>query len=45
MDSLLGAPPFPFVYLDNILIASSTFAEHRRHLTAIFFSLFFTRMV
>jgi hypothetical protein len=36
MDSLLGGLPFAFVYLDNILIASSSSVEHCRHLRKVF---------
>jgi hypothetical protein len=36
MDSLLGSLPFSFVYLDNILVASSSSTEHRRHLHQVF---------
>jgi hypothetical protein len=36
MNWLLGSLPFAFMYLDNILIASSSAAEHRRHLAAVF---------
>jgi hypothetical protein len=36
MDSLLGGLPFAFVYLDDILVASPSSAEHRRHLCQVF---------
>jgi hypothetical protein len=36
MDTLLGGLPFAFVYLDDILVASSGEAAHRRHLSQIF---------
>ncbi len=36
MHSLLGSLPFAFVYLDDILVASPSAAEHRRHLAAVF---------
>jgi hypothetical protein len=36
MDSLLGNMPFAFVYLDDILLASPSAAEHRRHLSTVF---------
>jgi hypothetical protein len=36
MDSLLGGLPFAFVYLDDILVASSGEAAHCRHLYQIF---------
>jgi hypothetical protein len=36
MDSLLGSLPFAFVYLDDILVASSSATEHQRHLSAVF---------
>jgi hypothetical protein len=36
MDSLLGGLPFTFVYLDDILVASSCEALHRRHLLQVF---------
>jgi hypothetical protein len=36
MDSLLGGLPFTFVYLDDILVASSGEAAHRRHLFQVF---------
>jgi hypothetical protein len=36
MDTLLGGLPFVFVYLDDILVASSSSAEHRRHLSQVF---------
>ena len=32
MDNILHDLPFVFVYLDNILIASSSFSQHLRHL-------------
>jgi cleavage and polyadenylation specificity factor subunit 1 len=35
MDSLLGNLPFAFVYLDNILVASPSAAEHQHHLAAV----------
>jgi hypothetical protein len=35
MDSLLGRLPFAFVYLDDILVASPSAAEHQRHLAAV----------
>jgi hypothetical protein len=36
MDSLLGNLPFAFMYLDDILVASPSAAEHRRHLAVVF---------
>jgi hypothetical protein len=36
MDSLLGNLPFAFMYLDNILVASPSAADHQRHLAAVF---------
>jgi hypothetical protein len=36
MDSILGGLPFAFVYLDDILVASSSLAENRRHLCQVF---------
>jgi hypothetical protein len=39
MDSILGSLPFAFVYLDDILIASSDEAAHWRHLEAVFSAL------
>jgi hypothetical protein len=36
MDSLLGGLPFALVYLVDILIASSSSAEHRCHLSQVF---------
>jgi hypothetical protein len=36
MDSLLGNLPFAFVYLDDILVASPSAADHRQHLAAVF---------
>jgi hypothetical protein len=36
MDSLLGSLPFAFVYLDDILVASSSEALHRCHLCQVF---------
>jgi hypothetical protein len=36
MDSILSSPPFTFVYLDDILVASSDEAAHRWHLEAVF---------
>jgi hypothetical protein len=36
MDSLLGNLPFAFVYLDDILVASPSAAEHQRHLAVVF---------
>jgi hypothetical protein len=36
MDSLLGNLPFAFVYLDDILVASPSSAEHHRHLSTVF---------
>ncbi len=36
MDSLLGNLPFAFVYLVDILVASPSAADHRRHLAAVF---------
>jgi hypothetical protein len=35
MDSLLGNLPFAFVYLDDILVASASAAEHCQHLAAV----------
>jgi hypothetical protein len=35
MDSLLGNLPFAFVYLDDILVASTSAAEHCQHLAAV----------
>jgi hypothetical protein len=39
MDSILGGFPFAFVYLDDILIASTDAAAHRRHLVTVFSAL------
>jgi transposase InsO family protein len=39
MDSILGGLPFAFVYLDDILKASSDEAAHWRHLEAVFSAL------
>ncbi len=39
MDSILGSLPFAFVYLDDILVASTDEAAHWRHLEAVFSSL------
>ncbi|MEL6804333.1 MAG: reverse transcriptase family protein, partial [Bacteroidota bacterium] len=36
MDAILGDLPFCFVYIDDILVASSSPAEHLRHLEEIF---------
>jgi hypothetical protein len=36
MDTLLGGLLFAFVYLDDILVASSGAAAHRRHLSQVF---------
>ncbi len=36
MDSVLGGLPFAFVYLDDILVASTDEESHRRHLQAVF---------
>ncbi len=36
MNSLLGGLPFMFVYLDDILVASTSEALHRRHLCQVF---------
>jgi hypothetical protein len=36
MDSLLGGLPFMFVYLDDIIVASTCEALHRRHLLQVF---------
>jgi hypothetical protein len=36
MDSLLSGLPFAFIYLDAILVASSSSAEHPRHLSQVF---------
>ncbi len=36
MDTLLGGHPFAFIYLDDILVASSNAADHRRHLCQVF---------
>jgi hypothetical protein len=36
MDSLLGRLPFTFVYLDDILVASPSAADHRLHLCQVF---------
>jgi hypothetical protein len=35
-DSLLDGLPFAFVYLDDILVASTSAAEHRRYFCAVF---------
>jgi cleavage and polyadenylation specificity factor subunit 1 len=39
MDSILGSLPFAFVYLDDILVASTDEAAHWRHLEAVFSAL------
>jgi hypothetical protein len=36
MDSLLGNLPFAFVYLDDILVTSTSTTKHRRHLATMF---------
>ena len=36
MDEVFAGLPYVFVYLDDILVASKTRAEHRRHLKEIF---------
>ena len=36
MDRLFGGQPWAFVYLDDILVASSDLAEHLVHLEAVF---------
>ncbi len=36
MDSLHGGLPFAFIYLDDILVTSSSSAEHPRHLSQVF---------
>jgi len=36
MDRILGAMPYAFVYLDDILVASTSMDEHLRHLNVIF---------
>ena len=36
MDRVTGDLPFCFVYLDDILVASSSHAEHLRHVSALF---------
>jgi hypothetical protein len=36
MDSVLGGLPFAFVYLDDILVASTDEESHRRHLQVVF---------
>jgi hypothetical protein len=45
MDSLLGNLPFAFMYLDNILVASPSAAEHRPHLSAVFSLLQYNGLV
>ena len=35
MDNLLHGLPFLFVYLDDILVASSSFSQHLSHLTQL----------
>jgi cleavage and polyadenylation specificity factor subunit 1 len=39
MDSILGSLPFAFVYLDDILVASTDEAAHWRHSEAVFSAL------
>jgi hypothetical protein len=39
MDLILGSLPFAFVYLDDILVASTDEAAHWRHLEAVFSAL------
>ena len=36
MDSIFGSLPYVFVYLDDLLIASHSLAEHELHLRTIF---------
>jgi hypothetical protein len=36
MDSISGGLPFAFVYLDDILVASSNEATHKQHMEAVF---------
>ena len=36
MDSIFGLVPFVLVYLDDLLIASTTQEEHYEHLKAVF---------
>ena len=35
MDSVLAGLPFIFVYLDNVLVASSDHASHQQHLRGV----------
>jgi hypothetical protein len=35
-SSVLGGLPFAFVYLDDILVASSDEVAHQQHLAAVF---------
>lgn len=39
MDSILRDLPFAFVYLDDILVASSSASEHKDHLRQVFYLL------
>ena len=36
MDRVAGDLPFCFIYLDDILVASASLEEHRRHVSALF---------
>ena len=36
MDTVLQGLDFTFVYIDNILVASHSYAEHRTHIQQVF---------